>query len=230
MNKKHIVDLSHKLTPGKEHNFKFEVQNFEAKEYIPSLVYDDDIWYIISQVDLCTHCGTHIEMPFHHVKGGADTASFPLHKLVGNLVVLDFRGKKNLEAITLDELKAYDAEIEEGDIVFLHTGFDKGFHSEKWDESCFIAQDGIEWLVEKKIACIGTDGPFIESDYVRNQPGHISLLEANIPIVESLTNLEQVESGKYIVFILPMAVENLEACPTRIVAVSKEGLGELSRM
>lgn len=227
---KAIVDLSHRLTPGKEFNFKFEVQNYEARKYIPTLSYDDDIWYIISQIDMCSHCGTHIEVPFHHLKDGQDTAQYPLERLIGNLVVLNYTNKKNLEAITLDELKEHDAEIKEGDIVFLYTGFDKTFKSERWDESCFIEQAGIEWLVSKKIACIGTDGPFVESDNVRNQPGHITFFTGNVPIIESLTNLDQVTSGDYIVFILPMAVDNLEACPTRVIAVSKEKMKAFSEM
>jgi arylformamidase len=47
-------------------------------------------------------------------------------------------------------------------------------------------------------------------------------------MIESLTNLDKIENGKYIVFILPLAMEGLEASPLRVIAIRKEDLHELS--
>ena len=80
----------------------------------------DDAWYIISEIIMNTHCGTHIEFPYHHVKDGQDAAEYPLSQLIGEGVVIDISAwRSNNSKITLSELKAAAADlIRPGDMVF----------------------------------------------------------------------------------------------------------------
>lgn len=52
--------------------------------------------------------------------------------------------KKAGEYITLEEVKAYDDKIQEGDIIFLHTGFDKKWRTEDWEPYPYLATDALE--------------------------------------------------------------------------------------
>ena len=224
MKQNDVVDLSQPLYSGKEANFNFELDLRDAKESMPELSYDEDIWYKIGYVNMCTHNSTHVEVPYHHLSDGMDLLHAPLHRLMGNLVIMDFTGKTPSDIITLQELQQYGQQVHEGDIVFIKTHMDKLFRSKDWSKYPYIAIEGIQWFIDKGIACLGTDAAGIEDILAHNQPGHITLFKGGIPLVESLTNLDQVESGKYMAFILPLPIEHGDASPVRVVAVSKEAL------
>jgi Predicted metal-dependent hydrolase len=219
-----VIDLSQRMIPSGEVNFKFELDLRDAKISMPQLNYDDDIWYKIGYVSMCTHNGTHIECPYHHLADGEDLVSMPISRLIGNLVLLDFAHKTVNDTITLEDFKQYDAKIKAGDIVFIRTGQDKLFRTENWCDYPYITIDAIKWLIEKKIGCLGTDAAGIEDVLAHNQPGHVTLFRGNIPLVESLTNLDKVVEGEFMVFILPLPIEKCDASPVRIVAVKKSAL------
>lgn len=220
-----VVDLSQRMIPDGEANFELKLDSREARESMPELEYDDSIWYKIGYVNMCLHNGTHIECPYHHIREGQDFTQFPVAKLIGNLIVLDFTQKTPADMITLEELKQHDDEIKEGDIVFIRTGMDKLFRDpEHWSDYPYITIEAIRWLIEKKIACLGTDAAGIEDIMAYNQPGHVTLFKGNIPLVESLTNLDKVTSNEYLAFILPLPMEKADASPVRVVAVKKDAL------
>jgi arylformamidase len=222
MNKDKIVDLSHKIIEGKEH-FLLEVQVDDVTKIIPRVKHHPDDWYVVGIVKYCTHVGTHIEAPFHHKKGGMDIAEFPFRKLIAPLVVMDFTNKKGIEAITLNEVKAYDKRIKLGDVVFIWTGMDKLFHTDRWEErKPYLTEEAARWLVKKKVSCVGTDTSDIEIPGLLTQPVHQTLFAADIPMVESLANLELVAKGDYIVFILPTPFVGLDSSPCRLIAIPKE--------
>ena len=68
MDEQYIVELSHILKPGKETNFAFEAEVYDTLKYMPMLKHDEKVWYIMSQLNICSHCGTHIEVPYHHIQ------------------------------------------------------------------------------------------------------------------------------------------------------------------
>ena len=227
MDKKYVVDLSQRLIPGKEHNFNFDIDLRDAVDSMAELAYDPSVWYKIAYVSMCTHNSTHVEVPYHHIKEGLYVADFPLERFIGNLTLLDFSDKPDDGVITLEDLKKYDERIHEGDIVFMKTHMDKYFRSADWNTYPYVEVAGIEWLIKKKISVLGTDAAGIESSTAFNQPGHVTLFKANIPLVESLTNLDAIEDGKYIACVLPLPIENGDASPVRVTAIAKEGLKEL---
>ena len=214
-----IVDLSHAMVPGKE-NFKLEVRNYPVEEIMPQVKRRKDLWYILGEVVFSSHVGTHIEFPFHHLKEGQDASRFPLERLIGDAVVLDFSSKKPKEAITLDELKTYDEKIKQGDILLIRTDCDKLFRTESWMEQPYIITEGVRWLIEeKKIRCLGTDAAGIEIPGTDYQPNHMLLFENNIPMIESMTKLGLLEKERFLIIILPLPIESLDSCPVRIIAV-----------
>lgn len=225
-----VIDLSQKLYSNGETNFNFELDLRDAVLSMPELSYDDDIWYKIGYVKMCTHNSTHVEVPHHHLSDGDDLVDTPISRMVGNLVVMDFVGKTPEDYITKEELMAYDDLIHEGDIVFIKTHMDKLFRTRDWARYPYIEIEGIKWLIEKKIGCLGGDAAGIEDILAHNQPGHVTLFKGGIPLVESLTNLDKVENGKFMAFILPLPIVNGDASPVRVIAIRKDALlREISR-
>lgn len=223
MDSKKVVVLSQIIIPGEEH-FKLQVRLDDVTEILPEVKHRPDIWYKLGEVTFCTHVGTHIEMPLHHLEGGADASEFPVHKLIGPLVVLNLLGKKNREPITLDELKASNKKIGGGDIVFLRTGLDKYYHTARWDEEPYLTEEANRWLIDKEIGCLGCDSAGFEVPGTDDQPNHQALFKAGIPVIESLANLEKVAVGNYIVFVLPIPIKGIEASPVQVVAIKREDI------
>jgi arylformamidase len=47
------------------------------------------------------------------------------------------------------------------------------------------------------------------------------LFEHNVAMVESLTNLDKLQSTRFEMIILPLPVEGLDSCPVRVIAIEK---------
>src|SRR3990167_8541818 len=106
---------------------------------------------------MSSHVGTHIEFPYHHIKNGQDSGSFPLRKLIGEGIVMDFSSRKDNEAITLSDLKERGKLIRKEDVLFIRTGRDKFFRTKSAHNRPYITTEGINWLIRKGINCLGTD-------------------------------------------------------------------------
>ena len=68
---------------------------------------------------------------------------------------------------------------------------------------------------------VDTSGHEVRTETGRNdygQPNHETLLEADIPLVEYLTNLDKLLDKRFVTFILPVKITGAEAFPVRIVA------------
>lgn len=215
-----IVELSHTLYPEKE-EYKLKVKTFPVTKLFPDYKSRPEDNYIMSEVCLETHVGTHIEVPAHYLKGGKDVTEIPIEHLVGEAVVLDFVGKKVNEAITREDLKKYDHLIREGDIVFIKTGYDRNYRTPKAHDRPYLTKEAVEWLIEKEIHCLGIDCTGIELRGQDYQVAHCTLFENDIPLIEYVANLNDLRKERFFAFILPWKVKGLEACPVRIIAIEE---------
>ena len=217
-----IIDLSQRMIPGKE-QFKLERHTYDVTEILPEVKHRPEIWYILSEVLMSSHEGTHIEVPYHHLKDGVDVADFPLENLVGDAVVLDFSDKKHGEAITLDELKAHEERLMGVDIVLIRTDMDKLFRDPvRWVEQPYLTAEAMDWLIDAvKPTVVGTDATGFEVPGTDYQPNHMKLFQHGIPMLESLTNLSEIADERVTLFILPLPIERLDASPVRVAAIRK---------
>lgn len=220
-----IVELSHTMLPEKE-PFMLKVNLFDVNDLGErGEPHSEGVWYVAADVSFSTHCGTHIEFPLHHWKGGDDAMTYPLTQMIGECQVLDFVGKKAGEGITLAEMQQKAAAVREGDIVFIRTDFDKKWRTDDWEPFPFIETDALEWLLDtKKIKAIGSDATSIEDLSKLDQPNHTACFSRGVAIIESLKNLSQIENGRALVFILPIRIKGIDACPSRIIAINNGGI------
>lgn len=219
------IDLSQRMIPGRP-QFKLERTTYDVTEILPEVKHRPEIWYILSEVLMSSHEGTHIEVPYHHLKDGVDVADFPLESLVGESVVLDFSHKKHGEAITLEELKAHHESLRGVDIVLIRTDMDKLFRDPvRWVEQPYLTADAMDWLIDEiKPKIVGTDATGFEVPGTDYQPNHMKLFQHGMAMLESLTNLDKIGDERVILFVLPLPIEGLDASPLRVVAMRKEDL------
>lgn len=164
-----------------------------------------------SKLTIDLHTGTHIDAPLHFVPGGQTIDTFDPSLFLRTCRVLDLTcavGK-----ITRSDLLTKD--IKEGDFVLLKTSNSFDDPNQFNPDFVFLASDGAEYLIEKKISGVGIDALGIE----RSQPGHEThklLLAAGIPIIEGL-RLAEVPEGEYMMSALPLKIQGGEAAPARVV-------------
>ena len=208
------------MIPGKE-NFKLEINVDDVTKILPEVTHPAGSWYILGEVTMCTHVGTHIEFPYHHWKEGADAMDYPINNLIGEGIVFDFSYKSNDDAITLEDIKSRADRIKKSDIIFFRTGMDKHFRTDNWKGNPYLELGAAKWLIsEFSPKIIGTDAWGLE-DYRNDhdQKLHTLLFKNNIAMVESATNLDLIGNSRADIFILPLPIKGIDACPVRIVAI-----------
>jgi kynurenine formamidase len=96
----------------------------------------------------------------------------------------------------------------------------------------YLTDDSAKWLVEHRVKCIGSNTPGVENfkrgvaqqwTDPKNQrvawPVHKILLSQHIPIIEGLTNLDQLVGRRFRFIALPLKIAGVDGSPIRAVAV-----------
>ncbi len=210
-----LVELSHPLLVGKE-NFPYEPH--------PLGYISPDHWYIECICTLGSHVSTHIEVPYHRDEHGVDCKDWPLEKLIGEAIVIPCLGKKPREAITLEDVKPFESKIHQSDMIFLYTGYDQYFREENWQPYPYIDPEALDFLLLFKPKILGTDASGIEipgekTQELEGEPNHVACFANGTAIVESLTNLKEIEHCRSTVFVLALKMEKMDASPVRIIAI-----------
>jgi arylformamidase len=209
-----IVDLTHRLIPGKE-QYALDLGRHNERH--------GEEGDIMSTVYLWSHVGTHVEAPLHYLAKGSDTAGIPIEKLMGPAIVLDFRAKGLDEAITLEDVKKAGP-IEVGDRVMTMTGRHTSYRTPQSHERPYLTEEAVRWLVEdRKISCLGTDSSGYEVRGVEHHPDHLLITGAEIPVLECLANLTELKSRRFFLIALPVPVVGLDAFPVRAIGIEPEG-------
>lgn len=224
---KRITDLSHRMVPGEE-EFTLEIETHNADEFMAktgrasthTIERREDIWYIIQDVKMSSHVGTHVEFPYHHLKEGKSAADYPLDRLYGDAVLFDFSHKKKDEEITKQEIIDSGVEVRKGDIAIIRTDMHKLWKTPQGHDRPVLSLEATSYLVEEiGIHTIATDATGLEVRGRDDQPVHVMLFENDVAMVESLTNLDQLKSTRFEILILPLPVEGMDSCPVRALAL-----------
>ena len=102
-----IIDLTHTIEPtSADAERKFVIHKRDALMETPGKVHPEGEWYIMSNVELMNHVGTHIEVPLHCLKEGADLAQIDLEQLIGEAVILNLIDAEAEGGVTLEQVQA----------------------------------------------------------------------------------------------------------------------------
>jgi kynurenine formamidase len=155
-----IVDLSHTMsihTPGwvgYAGNKMYYAQNLQTQ------------MIVAQRVETSMHSGTHFDGAMHATDGRTgDMASLPMDYLVNRGVVVDLSKQvSDWTSITPEMIEKSGAEIREGDILILYTGWYKYYEGQAQQDLVryFCYHPGpnlatLEWMLKKKIKWFGMD-------------------------------------------------------------------------
>jgi arylformamidase len=170
--------------------------------------------YLISDLQMSTHTGTHIDAPFHYLKTGDTIDSIPLSHIMGKCRVIDMTRAGT--SITSHHL--------EGRLDGIHRLLLKTSFSAK---DCFdenfpsLTADAARLITGSDMKCIGIDSPSIES-FNCDGTVHRELLSKGCIIIE-LLNLLNVCEGDYTLVALPLPFTGLDGSPARVVLIENNG-------
>lgn len=158
-----------------------------------------------------SHFSTHIDAPSHMIVKGKTLSDYSIDKFVGECIVLDVRGQKEIET----DLSI----VKENDIVFFFTGHsDKAYDPHYFKNNPVITEKTANELVKKKIKIVGLD-----SSTPDNEPYtlHKLFFKHDILIVENLVNLRNLAGKRFQCYILPLKIKDGDGAPCRVIGVTE---------
>ena len=170
------------------------------------------------------HCGTHLDVPRHCVRGATDVADVPLERLVLPGYLLDLTHKGKREPISIDDLKAAAAksgrEIGSGTALLVWTGADADWGKPGFaQERTFLPVDTARWLVDQDITLFGTDLIGMDDPDEWWWPTHRVWLEAEICMVQQMCNLSRLVGKDFLLVVAPLKIREGTGCPVRPLAL-----------
>jgi len=214
-----IVDLSKKVSPGKAEGpldtgkRKYEIKKFT---FPPG--------EIMHFIEMESHISTHIEAPSHfvpvrHGKPAHDISEVSLSRFFGMGVLVDCKDLAPKTPIGTEILGRFP--IRQDDVVLI------GKCSHSGPDRCYLAQEGIEYLLKKKIKMVGVDDTVFPEDPkyalkdLEKYFCHDLMLSNEIPIIEGLANLGELKKKRFLFFGFPAKMGGLESFPIRAVAIEE---------
>ncbi len=210
-----MVDLSRPIVPQAHPWVRYQAQ-------IESIAKEGQGWYVVGQMELSGHAGTHVEAPLHALEDGVDVGNLPVEAFFGEAVILDLSaapGATPVELPALQEAVQMAGGVQQGDIVFIHFSWDQRADG-KYPP--YPATAALAWLVEQGIKLLGIDSPGLEVEGDRRLPNHRLLFGRGIPLIESLVRLDELGAGRCYVFAQPLPAQGTDAVPLRVLAFEGE--------
>lgn len=216
-----LIDLSHVITdgmttyPGLPEPIVADHLTREAAEGI----YGAGITFQIGLITMCTNTGTYLDVPFHRFANGHDLTGLALERVAAVPGVCLDRRTDLVGGNRAIELTEADVEGLAGHAVLIQTG-----HADHWGTDAYftshpyITDASAKALVRARVACVGIDTLNIDNTEGGERPVHTTLLGSEIPIIEHLTNLDQIPADGFSFTAVPPKIEGAGTFTVRAFA------------
>jgi|SRR5208337_1403614 len=174
----------------------------------PVFTQHDQGQYLISDIRINSHSGTHIDAPVHYLKTGDTVDTISLSRLVGPCRVLDV----SQSGVEISE-SVIRGRVDGKSRILLKTAFStcttfrEDYPSLTHDAACY--------LIKKGVHCVGIDSFSIEA-FICDGAVHRELLGHDCVIIE-LLDLSAVGEGDYKMVALPLRLSGLDGSPARVI-------------
>ncbi len=154
----------------------------------------------VSHICCGVHTATHVDAPAHFVEGARRVDDLDLEKLIGSCRVVEI--ETDAAAVEARHVE-YLENVERVLFKTKNSGFwnepEKGFR----EDFAYIEPEAARVLVEKNIKLVGIDYLSVERFGSTDFMTHITLLKAEVVIIEGL-DLRAVSAGDYEIICLPL--------------------------
>lgn len=181
---------------------------------------------------ISTQIGTHIDAGAHVEPDGWSVDEVQLDHLIGPGVLVDMRNKTSDDPVTPADLEKQ--KIRRGDVVVFYFDYRRPKPGELYSQS-YLTDETARWLVAHGIRCVVSNTPGLENfkrgvaqrwtDPAHQKvawPVHKILLGAHIPIIEGVTNLDQLVGKRFQFIALPLKIAGADGSPVRAIALIEQ--------
>lgn len=216
--KAQLIDLSHTVEAGMITYKGLPapiICDFLSRE-ASRAIYAEGTEFHIGKIEMVANTGTYVDSPFHRFADGIDLAELPLTSLV-NLPAVVVQVTDVGSAIDTGHLQGVAVA---GKAVLIHTGWARHWRTDQYFEGhTYLTEAAAIYLRDQGAALVGIDSYNIDDIRDGRRPVHTTLLGANIPIVEHMTNLDQLPDQGFRFHAAPVKIKNFGTFPVRAYAV-----------
>lgn len=170
-----------------------------------------DAWNL-SELTFGSHCGTHIDAPYHVDENGITVDQIPLDSLIGDVTVFEI---KHSEKIDVEEVKSLKIENCKR-VIFKTKNSAYGEYPEFRKDFVYITQEAAAYLAVHNVKLVGIDSLSVDKFDNLHADAHHTLLKKGIIIIEGL-DLREVQPGDYELIVLPLKIKGGDGSPARVV-------------
>ena len=163
--------------------------------------------YYLTVFSMCAHNGTHIDAPFHFIRGGKTVDSIGLETFIGMAYVAEYHGiiSGTVAAEILEKAKKQNPEAAKRILI-------KGDAEVSSEAAKVFAGSGI-LLLGNESQTVGPEAAPMEV--------HLILLRAGIVLLEGI-RLAEVSEGIYFLNAAPLNLSGADGSPCRAVLLASE--------
>ena len=216
---KKLYDLTHLIDPESPVR-KFTTKVIGADEVEPRVVRLKNQWYIMQEISMVNHLGTHIETPYHLFKDRPDLGKIPVEQYCGPGVLVNIKGLPAKSAITRETVTQAAEKaggIKKGDIAFFNLGYSGSYGTPAYANSPYFSTEAINWIVEQGAKVMGVDAGGVEIPGSEQHVNHAALFNNDVLLIENLANLDSVPVSRFMVYAFPLFIKTMDSFTLRVV-------------
>ncbi len=213
---KEMVDLSYPIDANTP------IYPGDPTPRVASLTTIESHGYNMVEMHVGSHVGSHVDAPFHTWSQGNPIDHIGLQHFFGPLVIIACMSKHPGEAIALQDVKAYEAQIQENTILVFRTDWDKQWGKDDFFRHPYVLPEVVSYFLGKGVKTFGIDAINIDSPENGSFPVHLLVAQNNGVIIENLCGLEamnQEKGGVWYLAAFPLKVAGADGAPCRAVAI-----------
>ena len=174
----------------------------------------------IGKIEMVANTGTYLDSPFHRYADGKDLSQLPLESVADLDAIVVRAPDESGRSIDAGAFRGLDLR---GKAVLVHTGWSRHWRTDQYFEGhSFLTAEAAALLRDEGAALVGIDSLNIDDNSSGERPVHSTLLRHDIPIVEHMTNLDQVPDSGFRFHAVPVKVKNFGTFPVRAFALLPE--------
>jgi kynurenine formamidase len=178
-------------------------------------IYAPGTEFHIGKIEMVANTGTYLDSPFHRYADGKDLSELPLRSLA-NLDTVVIRATDRTEI----DADLFEGVALNGKAVLVHTGWSEHWKTDQYfNGHPYLTAKAANLLRDAGAVLVGIDSLNIDSTADMSRPVHTTLLAAEIPIVEHMTNLDALPVGDFRFFAVPVKVKDFGTFPVRAFAI-----------
>ncbi len=209
LKKYRIVDISYEVVPPGTEDRPFVIER--------GLLADDAYKYDV--VNTHSHVGTHVEVPAHFYDGGKDVTELPLTAYFGRAILLEIDDAEKNLAILPDFLDNAIGDIMQADDIIICRNNDAESINGVRPKP-HLTPEAAEWFVKKEMKMLGIDNNVgLSKDIPSGRKLHDILMSKDIPIIEWLDNLDELNKREFYLMSLPFKVKVMDSSWARVIAI-----------